>query len=296
MATIDSDFLLPFHVETGAARGRLVRLGPVVARCLRGHDYPPPVADLLSQALALAAALAGSLKYDGLFTLQIQGDGPVNMVVADVGSDGAMRGIARFDAARVAAAEATAGGMVPRYLGAGHLAFTVDQGPDTDRYQGIVGLEGATLADCAHAYFRASEQIETAIVLAASGPAAAGLMVQRMPAADLRPADDEQAEEDWRRTVILASSVTPRELLDPGLSGEKVLERLFHQERVRVFRGRPLRYACRCSRERVVTTLRSFPRPAVEEMVVDGRLTVTCEFCKTEYVFDEAQVAALFTP
>ena len=159
------DLALPFALQELGARGRIVRLGPAVDAILRRHDYPPPVAALLGEALALCVALASSLKYEGIFTLQMRGDGPVRLLVVDLTSAGALRGYAQFDAARVAAMPVESANAVPRLLGRGHMVFTVDQGADTERYQGIVALEGAGLSDCAHHYFRQSEQLATGIKL-----------------------------------------------------------------------------------------------------------------------------------
>ena len=316
------DLVQPFQVDALGVRGRLVRLGPALEAVLGGHDYPPPVAGMLAETLSLAAVLASGLKYDGVFSLQTQGDGPLGLMLADVTSEGDLRGYVRFEADRVEAAAKAAGGPVPRLLGAGHMAFTVDQGPDTERYQGITGLEGATMADCAHTYFRQSEQMETAISLAATPDAArasgkgaardpdaparaAALMIQRLPAQ--RPSatqgntslidDDEVDDEHWRRAVVLMSTTTPDELLDPGLAPRELLYRLYHQEGVRVYRTRPLRHACRCSRAKVEVTLASFPRSEVEDMATDeGTVVVTCEFCKATYAFDPADVEALYAP
>ncbi len=292
------DCIQPFQIEAPGVRGRLVRLGPALASVLDGHGYPPAVARLLAEALALAAVLASGLKYEGVFTLQIHGDGPIGLLVADLTSDGALRGYARFDAQRLDGVGIGGGDApVPRLLGAGHMAFTVDQGPETDRYQGITPLEGATLTDCAHTYFRQSEQLQTAIVLAATdmlgaSPRAAALMIQRLPTS-LRI--DPEADDDWRRAVILASSVTPGELLDPALNANAVLFRLFHEDGVRVFRRRPLMHRCRCSRERVSRTLASFPREEVAAMADDdGLIRVTCEFCRALYVFDDAALTELY--
>jgi molecular chaperone Hsp33 len=178
------------------------------------------------------------------------------------------------------------------------MAFTVDQGANTERYQGITALEGATLGDCAHAYFRQSEQIETAIALCASDmtapgadPRAAALMIQRLPAPG---AFESEAEDDWRRAVILMSSVTPAELLEPALNPAEILYRLFHEDGVRVYRQRPLRHDCRCSRDKVERTLRAFAESEVKAMAEEGRLTATCEFCKTDYVFDERDLDVLW--
>ncbi len=289
------DLVQPFQIENFGVRGRLVRLGPALEAILGPHRYPPAVAGLLGETMALAAVLASGLKYEGVFTLQTQSDGPVGMIVADVDSEGGMRGYARLDEDRVAGA--LAGGVpespVPKLLGCGHLAFTVDQGPDTERYQGITPLEGATLTECAHNYFRQSEQLETAIVLAGSeaepdaAARAAALVIQRLPGG----AD---AEDEWRQAVILMISVTAGEMLDASLTPTDILYRLYHREGVRVYRQRPLRHACRCSRERVAATLGAFSRRDVEDMAVDGNVTVTCEFCKSDYVFAAADIAGLY--
>jgi molecular chaperone Hsp33 len=288
------DFVQPFQIEGPGLRGRLVRLGAAVDAVVGPHDYPPAVEAMLAEAMAMGAVLASGLKYDGIFTLQMQGDGPVGLLMVDVTSDGDMRGYVRYDAERLEAAEAASGAPVPRFLGAGHMAFTVDQGPDTERYQGVTALEGATLGECAHAYFRQSEQVETAIRLCVSGAEAGGgrraaaLMLQRLPGATGIDAD---AEEDWRRAVILMSSATPQELLEPGLSANQILYRLFHEDGVRVYRRRDLRHRCRCSRGKVERILRSFPVEEIRDMAeADGAIRVTCEFCKSTYVLDESEL------
>lgn len=293
------DYVQPFQIEAPGLRGRLVRLGSAVEAVLAPHHYPPPVAAILAEAMAMSAVLASGLKYEGVFTVQVQGDGPVGLMIVDVTSDGGMRGYARFHTERLRASSPEPENPVPRLLGAGHMAFTVDQGPDTDRYQGITALEGATLGDCAHAYFRQSEQMETAIALCASDmtaleaePRAAALMIQRLPAPDLF---ESEAEDDWRRAVILMSSVNPAELLDPTLAPADILYRLFHEDGVRVYRQRPLRHQCRCSRDKVERTLRAFAESEVKAMVEEGRLAVTCEFCMSRYVFEEHDLDVLWS-
>lgn len=289
------DLVQPFQIETFGLRGRLVRLGGALDAAFENHDYPTPVATLLGEIMALAAVLASGLKYDGVFTLQTHGDGPVAMTVANVTSTGDLRGYARVEEG--GRAMGSDGDPVPHLLGAGHMAFTVDQGADTERYQGITELTGATVSDCARNYFRRSEQLDTAIALAAragsglDGARAAALVIQRLPpdAGSVAAPD-----EDWRQAVILMSSVTAAEMLDAALSPADILYRLFHREGVRVFRQRRLRHACRCSRERVATTLRAFPRTEVEAMADDGRVTVTCEFCKATYVFDGNDVDGIY--
>src|SRR5579863_5532519 len=161
---LPDDLVQPFQIDPFGLRGRLVRLGPLLDEILTRHAYPEPVAVILGEAIVLAAALAGALKYEGVFTLQTKGDGPIRLIVADVTSAGAVRGYAQFDTDAVAAAGP--GARVPRLLGAGYLAFTVDQGEHTARYQGIVELEGASLAECTHHYFRQSEQVEAGLKVA----------------------------------------------------------------------------------------------------------------------------------
>ena len=303
-----NDFVQPFQIESHSARGRLVRIGSLVNSVTARHDYPPPVAAMLSELLALAAVVAGALKFDGVLTLQTTGDGPIRTLMADITSDGEMRGYAQFDqqyfdGADAATCGVAAGSSVPRLLGSGYLAFTVDQGPDTDRYQGIVELAGATLADCAHAYFRQSEQLQAAVKLASfpafgAGLGAAALMVQRLPG-DGRTTmsgdiEEHEADDAWVRTVALMGSCTNEELLDADLHPHQLLFRLFHEDGVRVFEPRDLVMRCRCSDDKVVNMLRSFPRAEIEELKVGNRVVVTCEFCGVVYEFDEAALDDIY--
>jgi molecular chaperone Hsp33 len=298
----DSDLIQPFLIDAGAIRGRVVRLGPAIDRILAEHAYPEAVASLLAETLALAAALAGALKFDGIFTLQIQAEGAVPLVVADVTSAGDLRGYARFDAEQLATALAEGGPLVPGLLGKGYLAFTVDQGPDTDRYQGIVELSGDSLAACAHRYFAQSEQLETSVKLAVRPPRdgagwlAAATMLQRMPVGPQSPIfTAEEAEESWNRAVILTDSARDDELLGPKVSVETLLYRLYHAEGLQLHEPRALTARCRCSAERVAGTLKSFPRAEVESMRDDsGAVVVVCEFCKSRYVFADADLDRLY--
>lgn len=293
------DAVLPFQVDALGVRGRLVRIQRAATPIIGDGRYPAPVRALALETMVLTALLASTLKYDGVFSLQIQGDGPVALLVADATSDGELRTYAKFDADAVAAASDATSGLLPHMVGAGHMAFTVDQGPDTERYQGITELSGTTLAECAAAYFRQSEQLDTTIVSArAEGGspdgaiAAAALLVQRLPAADL---DDDDEADAWREAAILAGTVSEAELLDPALTPEALLYKLYHERGVRTFERHPLRFACRCSRERVVRTLASFPRAEIEDMRVDGTVAVTCEFCGTAYAFDDRALDTVFS-
>lgn len=294
-----ADYLLPFQFRTLGIRGRLVRLGTVADTVLTIHDYPDAVGALLAEALALSAALAGALKFDGVFTLQTKGDGPVSMLVADTTSAGDMRACAGFDEARLARAladEDCAAAPVPKLLGSGYLAFTVDQGPDTERYQGIVALTGATLSDCADQYMRQSEQIATRIRLAAgrietpAGPRwrAGAFVLQRLPSPEREAGSDVAPMADWERAAAMMSDLTERDLLEEGPGPYHLLARLFRGERVSASDARPLRHRCRCSELRVQRTLASIPMAELEEMKVNGHIEVVCQFCKASYVYDDA--------
>jgi molecular chaperone Hsp33 len=297
--TPDDDLIQPFQLDVPKFRGRFVRLGPALDEILSKHDYPDAVARLLGEALALAAALSGALKYEGIFTLQTKGDGPVSMLVADVTSTGDLRGYASYDADAIARFPAEVRGEpdIRALIGTGYIAFTVDQGEHTERYQGIVELRGARLADAAQHYFRQSEQLVTGLSVAADrvdGRWRAGaLMLQRLAEGAANLAPGEIDEDDWRRSMLLMGTVTDGELVSAALSANEVLFRLFHEEEVRVYAPHRLRHACRCSRERVETVLVTLPEDDVEHMKVDGVITATCQFCSAAYTFTDADVAKL---
>lgn len=298
----DTDICLPFLIGNGAFRGRLVRLTSAVTDILRRHRDPPEVSVLLAEAMVAAVALASGLKYSGVFTLQIQGKGPVHTLVTDVTSGGDLRGCAKFDAEGLQAelSKPRASGSTPRLLGSeGHLVFTVDQGPETERYQGVVALTGGTIADSIHTYFRQSEQIESVLKMAVSVPAgsgpctAAAFLVQRMPEEGGRPLNAEEAEEDWRTAVILLGSVKDSELLDLSVPAERLLARIYATMGVRLLDRRPVAARCRCSRDRSERILASFPVEELKTYAEDGQLHMTCEFCGTDYVFSDSELAAL---
>ena len=306
------DTVLPFEVSALDLRGRVVRLGPAVDQILEGHNYPQPVAKLLGEAIVLGMLLGTALKFEGRFILQTKTDGPVPMLVVDFTTPGNVRACARIDKDRVAEAIAAGKADAGSLLGRGHLAMTIDQGGDMSRYQGLVALEGGTLEDAAHEYFLRSEQIPTRVRLAVAeefraatgGPShrwrAGGLLLQFVPRAperarvpDLDPGDAPEgvvthavAEDDaWLEGQSLISTVEDIELLDPDLSGERLLYRLFHERGVRVFTPLPLRAQCSCSRDAVSSMLKSFQPQDRAEMVKDGKVVVTCEFCSSVYQF-----------
>lgn len=298
------DIVLPFQVEPHALRGRFVRLGAAAHTILSAHQYPKPVARLLAEMLALAPCLAAALKYEGVFTLQIKGNGPLKTLMADVTSAGALRGYASYDADAVEEVIREHGADAPlqRLSEGGYIAFTVDQGQHSERYQGIVELSGATLAECTHAYFRNSEQLETGIKVAAEQTGsgdwrAAAMMVQRL-AFDggeglPKGVSEDEYDEGWRTAVILMSSCTADELLDRALIPEALLYRLFHEMGVRVYPEQILAAKCRCSPDKVESVLKSLTTEQLEDMTIDGAVSVVCEFCKTELLYNGDALAAL---
>ena len=283
--------ILPFHLDERPVRGRLVRLGPLADALLRRHDYRPEVAKIAGEAMALAAGLAAALKFEGSFSLQAKGDGPLSMLLADCTHAGALRGYAKLNEEKFAGLETPSTAAL---LGKGYLAFTCDQGPDMDRYQGIVAIEGETLTDMTGEYFRNSEQLDTYLKLACeetpAGWRASALVLERVAGAGGldQQMDLEEQQAAWQTATILARTISTQELLDDTLSGEQVLHRLFHAEGLRPDRPRPLSYGCRCSRDRLLNVLGGFSTDDLDHMADDGTITMTCEFCNFDFRFDRA--------
>jgi molecular chaperone Hsp33 len=288
-AALTDDVVSPVQIENQPVRGRIVRLGGVVDEILTRHDYPPAVANLLGEACALASLVGASLKFNGRLILQAQGDGPVSYVVADYDTEGSLRGYCRYDEDRLAA---VSGGFAQpgakTLLGDGVFIMTIDQGPDMERYQGVTAIEGETLALCAVQYFAQSEQTPTRVLLSTarvqdSGPAhwrAGGMIIQNIAGDAARGSTDDA----WDTVQSHFHTLGEDELVDPTISGDTVLFRLFHEYGVRVFDKTPLRAFCRCSEERIVAVLRSFPPEERAEMVEDdGAIKVTCEYCSRTY-------------
>ncbi|HTZ70622.1 MAG TPA: Hsp33 family molecular chaperone HslO [Acetobacteraceae bacterium] len=287
----------PFYLPLRPVRGRLVRLGPLADALLSRHPNPIVVTRLAAQALALVAALAAALKFRGSFSLQAKGDGPVPTLVADCTDAGALRFYARADADKLATLLASDPDPdAAALLGEGYLAFTVDQGQDTDRYQGLVKIEGASLADMALHYFETSEQLPCQVRLAAGltedGWRAAALILERVAGAGGVDPDLDQAAQDesWRTAQILAATVTDAELLDDALPPDHLIWRLFHSEGVAADRPRALAYGCRCSRQRLSSILEGFSPDDLDHMSVNGDIVMTCEFCNLDFRFARGDV------
>lgn len=312
------DHVVPFQVEGLDVRGRAVTLGPLTDSILRRHNYPAPVARLLSETIALTVLLGTSLKFEGKLIIQTQTDGAVSFLVADFAAPDGVRAYARFDEDAVRQAIKDGRTQPHELLGKGVLAFTIDQGENTQRYQGIVPLDGETLEEAAAAYFRQSEQIPTRVKLASAefydrdengkprhSYRAGGLIVQFLPESpermrqrDLHGGDgdisSDSFEEDdtWAEAQMLASTAGAEELTDPGIGVERLLFRLFHERGARVYDAQPVFDRCSCSEDRIRGVISGFSAEEIVSTIEDGEIRVTCEFCSTTYRFKPEEFLA----
>ena len=295
----------PFQIEGMHVRGRAVRMGTVVEQVLSAHDYPDPVAHILGEMLTLVSLLGSMAKYEGIITLQTKSDGPVPMMVADYMADGdglgKVRGYADIDEQKLSSY-----GKNPSFHGLigskkGYLALTIDQGQEMERYQGIVDLNGETLADVARNYFMNSEQTPTEINLQCERDKVTGfwrtggIMVQHLSRGEegQKRLLDRETEEQWNRASILMNSVKREELTDPQLDLDALLFRLFHEDGVRVFDAKRVEHGCRCSRAKLEQVLVTLPEDDIDHATVDGKISVNCQFCNTTYDFLPDDVRAL---
>jgi molecular chaperone Hsp33 len=289
---VDGDQLRRFLFEHSPVRGYLVRLDASWRATIEHHAYPQAVRDVLGEAMAATALVASTLKFDGQLTLQVQGEGPMHLLVTQCSSGLALRGVARHRG-NVAA------GTLAEMTGDGRVTVTLESDDRETRYQGVVPLLGHGLAEGLQEYFERSEQVPTRLWLAADGERAAGLLLQKLPAGSTASAEDDpqaraEAEELWERVGLLAGTLTAGELL--ALQDTELLRRLFHEEDVRLFDPVPVSFRCSCSRERTSALLRALGRQEAEEIIAqDGEVRVTCEFCNRAYRFDAVDVGALFS-
>ncbi|MDH5722111.1 MAG: Hsp33 family molecular chaperone HslO [Alphaproteobacteria bacterium] len=295
---IRDNYVQTFRLESSNLRGRVVRIGSIIDDILNAHQYPKPVAHLVAETMTLCLCLSSMLKYEGIFTLQAQGNGPIKMLVSDVTSEGDIRACATFDQDRfqasreqISALKATEDGKnhLAQYLGKGYIAFTVDPKGNEERYQGIVELRGASMIDCVQHYFNQSEQINTGIKMSVGQRddkwRACAIMLQNMPEED-KGHQGNLEEDDWRRAMILLDSCTQDELLAEDLESDQLLIRLFHEEGIRVFERKTVQKNCRCDIERVKNILRTMSEEDIEYIKKDDKISIKCEFCSTEYIFD----------
>ncbi len=311
------DAVVPFQVASLDVRGRAVQLGPILDKILDRHAYPEAVNRLLAEAITLTVLLGTALKFEGKFILQTQTDGPVPMIITDFCTPDSIRAYARYDKDAVAALVENGPPEASALLGQGVLAMTIDQGEHSQRYQGIVQLDGIGLEEVARRYFRQSEQIPTDIRLAVGetltrneggGPVhgwtAGGVLVQFLPDTEARMrlkdlpggdgADDHNFDEDdaWAEATALMGTIEDLELTDVAVEPERLLYRLFHEQGVRVFDATPVQERCGCSPERVRGVIQGLSHEERVESVEDGEITVKCEFCSRDYRFDSSEFPA----
>ncbi|MBR9824237.1 MAG: Hsp33 family molecular chaperone [Alphaproteobacteria bacterium] len=294
------DIVAGFQVEGRAVRGRIIRLGPVIDQILSAHDYPEPVARMLGEAIMIAALIGNALKFEGRLIVQANGKGPMAFVVAEYVTGEGVRGYAKIDREafeQAAAARAEGTSWVQTLLGDGMLALTIDQGDKMDRYQGVVPLEGETLAACAETYFQQSEQTPTRLRVAvgeewdAQGRRwrAGGALLQAVAGDETRGSVDE----DWEHCRVLFDTLEDSELLDSDLSAGALLYRLFNEDGVRIFEPTSLQRRCACDHERLKRIIASFSEDDQAHMVRDGEVVMTCEYCNRDWRFSEEEVKAV---
>jgi len=277
----EGDQLRRFRFEPLPVHGRLVRLNTTFQAVLDNHPYPGPVRALLGQAMLAAALLAATLKFRGQLTLQMQGRGPLKMMVVQCSDALTMRAVAHYD-------QTVPEGSLREIVGEGTLAVTLETSQGGQRYQGIVPLVGDSMAECLDAYFKTSEQLPTRFWLATGPYTAAGMLLQQLPSA--MSTTDEDA---WPRISMLAQTLTPEELL--ALTDREVLGRLFHEEDLRLLETRRVTFGCQCTRSRVEDVLRSLGEEEVRGVLAErGDVEVHCEFCNKPYRFDEVDVGRVF--
>jgi molecular chaperone Hsp33 len=276
------DVLQPFLFEHAAVRGGLVTLDATWRAVLENRDYPPPVRDLLGETMAAAALLSATLKYSGSMIMQMQGDGPIPLLVVECTSELVLRGLAHWK-------DSLREGPLSELVGPGRFAITLDPREGRRTYQGIVDLAGESVAAVLEHYMLRSEQLDTRLWLAAGEERAVGMLLQHLPGT---PSSDHDL---WNRAVTLGATLTRSELLLLACTPRELLRRLFHEEDVRVFDTRPVCFGCSCSRERVEAMLRMLGRDEVRSIVAErGAVEVHCEFCNRRYGFDAVDAEQLF--
>lgn len=272
------DQLHRYLFENVAVRGELVNVSQTWQTILENHDYPAPVQKLLGELLVATSLLTATLKFDGDITVQLQGDGPLTLAVINGNNHQELRGVARIKGD--IAPDSTLKSMV----GNGYLAITIS--PEKgERYQGIVGLEGDTLAACLEDYFMRSEQLPTRLFIRTSEQGAAGILLQVLPAQDTQT-------EDFNHLATLTETVKSEELIE--LPATDVLWRLYHQEEVKLFDPQPVCFKCSCSRARCGEVLTTLPQHEVDEIIEeDGKVDMHCDYCGTHYVYDAVDIATI---
>ena len=300
-----SDVCLPFQMERVSARGRIVRMERTLQDVIKPHALPQQAARLMADAMVSCALTASLFKFDGTFILQASGNGPVTMLVSDMTAQGGMRGVLHYDDAQLQDMDAQSG--LSDFMGDGHMAFTIEQGPSRERYQGIVELRGQSFSDGLNHYFEQSEQIrtKTRVFIDVTGDKirATGLLIQEMPdiggyeAGNVeklsahrfrdKPPVTALADDDWQRLSMFLDTATDREIMDPALGLEDLLIRFFHEDGIRVYDKIMLYKDCRCSQEKIDGIGASLGAEELDDLKNEnGDIVFTCEFCNKEFVLN----------
>jgi molecular chaperone Hsp33 len=298
----DRDRLHRFIFEHFPIRGHLVHLDAAWHALIEHAEYPAAIRDALGEAVAASLLLAATIKFEGVLSLQLQGDGPVHLMLVQCTSGLGVRGLARYreDALTAAGAEAGATSSIGRIadlIGAGNLTVTLETDDSAQRYQGIVSITGQRLADSLQVYFENSEQLPTRLWLHADAKGASGMLLQKLPAANSSPGagpvDAAAIDDAWRRVQLIAETLTAEEMRT--LPDAQILHRLFNEDDVRLFEPAPVYFRCRCSRERVSGMLQGLGEAETRSILAErGEVEVRCDFCNRAYVFDAVDVAQLF--
>jgi molecular chaperone Hsp33 len=267
-------------------RGHLVHLDASWRALIEHREYPQAIRDVLGEAVAASLLLAGTIKFDGVLSLQLQGTGPVRLLVAQCTSSLGVRGLARYS-------ENSGDEAVADLIGPGNLTVTLESADHAQRYQGVVPVTGARLAESLQVYFENSEQLPTRLWLHADAHGVSGMVLQRLPGAGAPGLEDAAVEDAWRRVQLIAATLTPAELRE--LADTEILHRLFHEDDLRLFEPAPVYFRCRCSRERVSVMLQGLGETETRAVLAErGEVEVRCDFCNRAYVFDAIDVAQLF--
>lgn len=293
----DHDCLHRFIFEHYPIRGHLVHLDSAWRALIEHREYPAAIRDTLGETVAASLLLAATVKFEGVLSLQLQGDGPVHLLLAQCTGGLGVRGLARYRDGVDGDAGSGAAGRQDRIvdlIGAGNLTVTLETDDGAQRYQGIVPIAGGRLAESLQVYFENSEQLPTRLWLHADASGVSGMLLQKLPVAEAPPGADAEAVEDaWRRVQLIGETLTPEELRT--LADAEILHRLFNEDDVRLFEPAPVYFRCRCSRERVSRMLQSLGDAETHAVLAErGEVEVRCDFCNRAYVFDAVDVAQLF--
>jgi molecular chaperone Hsp33 len=285
----DRDTLHRFLFERYPIRGHLVHLDAAWRALIEHRHYPDTIRQTLGEAVVASLLLAATIKFEGVLSLQLQGDGPVHLLLAQCTSRLGVRGLARHRDSNVPDSF-----RIRDLIGAGNLTVTLESDDGLQRYQGIVPIEGDRLADSLQAYFQNSEQLPTRLWLHADAQGASGMLLQKLPGTSSVSAADAAAIEDaWRRVQFIGDTLTPEELRT--LEDAEILHRLFNEDDLRLFEPSPVYFRCRCSRERVAGMLQGLGEAETRSVIAErGKVEVHCDFCNRAYVFDAVDVAQLF--